>query len=154
MDDILQFLLIAGIIVIGIVKQFKKEAKRTLTTAPLCPCRTLTLTMTHCPFPKAGERLMADISPKVPNRNRNPFPQLKKNTNSLLQNIFLEEILQIHPPNLLRLRRNRRFLLLHPYSKSPKLIPNMRSIRQKKHEKLLSGRKYCNESINKRKVES
>ena len=88
MDDILQFLLIAGIIVIGIVKQFKKEAKKNADNSPLCPCRTLTLTMTHCPFPKAGERLMADISPKVPNRNRNPFPQLKKNTNSLLQNIF------------------------------------------------------------------
>lgn len=154
MDGILQFLLIAGIIVIGIAKQFKKEAKRTLTTVPLCPCRIRILTMTHCPFPKAGERLMADISPRAPNRNQSLLLQQKKNTNSLLQNIFLEEILQIHPPNLSRLRRNRRLLLLHPYSKSPKLIPNMRSIRQKRQEKLLSGRKYYNESINKRRVKS
>ena len=152
MDDILQFLLIAGIIVIGIVKQFKKEAKKNADNSPAMPMPDTDFDDDALPIPESWGKTY--ISPKVPNRNRNPFPQLKKNTNSLLQNIFLEEILQIHPPNLLRLRRNRRFLLLHPYSKSPKLIPNMRSIRQKKHEKLLSGRKYCNESINKRKVES
>ena len=37
MDDILQFLLIAGIIVIGIVKQFKKEAKKNADNSPAMP---------------------------------------------------------------------------------------------------------------------
>ena len=37
MDGILQFLLIAGIIVIGIVKQFKKEAKKNADNNPAMP---------------------------------------------------------------------------------------------------------------------
>ena len=78
MDDILQFLLIAGIIVIGIVKQFKKEAKRTLTTAPLCPCRTLTLTMTHCPFPKAGGKTYGGYIPEGPRPEPKPVSTAKE----------------------------------------------------------------------------
>ena len=37
MDGILQFLLIVGIIVIGVVKQFKKEAKKNAENRPAMP---------------------------------------------------------------------------------------------------------------------
>ena len=153
MDGILQFLLIAGIIVIGIAKQFKKEAKKNADNSPAMPMPDTDFDDDALPIPKGWGETYGGYIPEGPQPEPSLLLQQKKNTNSLLQNIFLEEILQIHPPNLSRLRRNRR-LLLHPYSKSPKLIPNMRSIRQKRQEKLLSGRKYYNESINKRRVKS
>ena len=154
MDDILQFLLIAGIIVIGIVKQFKKEAKKNADNSPAMPMPDTDFDDDALPIPESWGKTYGGYIPEGPRPEPKPVSTAKEEYQFSSSKHILEEILQIHPPNLLRLRRNRRFLLLHPYSKSPKLIPNMRSIRQKKHEKLLSGRKYCNESINKRKVES
>ena len=37
MEDVLKFLLIAGVIIIGIVKQFKKEAKKNADKKPVMP---------------------------------------------------------------------------------------------------------------------
>ena len=143
MDGILQFLLIVGIIVIGVVK----KQRRTLRTGLLCLCRKMILTKAHYPFLKPGETHMVDLFPKVPTPKYPPFRQQKKNINSLLQNIFLEEILQIHLPSIPQLIRNRRFLLLCPLRKNLKPIPNIPFIRQKKRGKPSSGRKYYNGSI-------
>ena len=147
MDGILQFLLIVGIIVIGVVKQFKKEAKKNAENRPAMPVPEMILTKAHYPFLKPGETHMADLFPKVPPPKYPPFRQKKKNINSLLQNIFLEEILQIHLPSIPQLIRNRRFLLLCPLRKNLKPIPNTPFIRQKKRGKPSSGRKYYNGSI-------
>ena len=147
MDGILQFLLIAGIIVIELLSSSRKKQRRTLRTGLLCLCRKMILTKAHYPFLKPGETHMADLFPKVPPPKYPPFRQKKKNINFLLQNIFLEEILQIHLPSIPQLIRNRRFLLLCPLRKNLKPIPNTPFIRQKKHGKPSFGRKYYNGSI-------
>ena len=154
MDGILQFLLIAGIIVIGVVKQFKKEAKKNAENRPAMPVPENDIDEDALPIPEAWERRMADLFPKVPPPKHPPLRQQKKNINSQLQNIFLEEILQTHLPSIPQLLRNRRFLLLRPLRKNLKPIPNTPFIRQKKRGKPSFGRKYYNGSINTWRIES
>lgn len=61
MEDILQFLFIAGFIIISIVGQLKKESKKapTINLTPLC--RKKRLTKMQCPSRKVGEDLMLTI---------------------------------------------------------------------------------------------
>ena len=147
MDGILQFLLIAGIIVIGVVKQFKKEAKKNAENRPAMPVPENEIDEGALPIPEAWGNTYGGFIPEGPAPQYPPFRQQKKNINSLLQNIFLEEILQIHLPSIPQLIRNRRFLLLCPLRKNLKPIPNTPFIRQKKRGKPSSGRKYYNGSI-------
>ena len=147
MDGILQFLLIVGIIVIGVVKQFKKEAKKNAENRPAMPVPENDIDESALPIPEAWGNTYGGFIPEGPPPKYPPFRQKKKNINSLLQNIFLEEILQIHLPSIPQLIRNRKFLLLCPLRKNLKPIPNTPFIRQKKRGKPSSGRKYYNGSI-------
>mgnify|MGYP000834983885 CR=1 FL=1 len=53
MDGILQFLLIVGIIVIGVVKQFKKEAKKNAENRPAMPVPENDIDEGALPIPEA-----------------------------------------------------------------------------------------------------
>lgn len=154
MDGILQFLLIAGIIVIGVVKQFKKEAKKNAENRPAMPVPENDIDEDALPIPEAWGKTYGGFIPEGPTPKHPPLRQQKKNINSQLQNIFLEEILQIHLPSIPQLLRNRRFLLLRPLRKNLKPIPNTPFIRQKKRGKPSFGRKYYNGSINTWRIES
>ena len=55
MDGILQFLLIVGIIVIGVVKQFKKEAKKNAENRPAMPVPENDIDESALPIPEAWE---------------------------------------------------------------------------------------------------
>ena len=67
MDGILQFLLIVGIIVIGVVKQFKKEAKKNAENRPRRPVpEKLDPTKAGLPIPEAWGNTYGGFIPEGP----------------------------------------------------------------------------------------
>ena len=147
MDGILQFLLIVGIIVIGVVKQFKKEAKKNAENRPAMPVPENDIDESALPIPEAWGNTYGGFIPEGPAPKIPSVPTEKEEYQFSASNIFLEEILQIHLPSIPQLIRNRKFLLLCPLRKNLKPIPNTPFIRQKKRGKPSSGRKYYNGSI-------
>lgn len=88
MDGILQFLLIVGIIVIGVVKQFKKEAKKNAENRPAMPVPENDIDESALPIPEAWGNTYGGFIPEGPAPKIPSVPTEKKNINSLLQNIF------------------------------------------------------------------
>ena len=66
MDGILQFLLIAGIIVIGVVKQFKKEAKKNAENRPAMPVPENDIDEGALPIPEAWGNTYGGFIPEGP----------------------------------------------------------------------------------------
>ncbi len=77
MDGILQFLLIAGIIVIGIVKQFKKEAKKNADNNPAMP-----LPDVDNPLPECWGKTYGGYIPEGPEVAEKPKPVSKPSAKS------------------------------------------------------------------------
>lgn len=147
MDGILQFLLIVGIIVIGVVKQFKKEAKKNAENRPAMPVPENDIDEGALPIPEAWGNTYGGFIPEGPAPQIPSVSTTKEEYQFSASKHILEEILQIHLPSIPQLIRNRRFLLLCPLRKNLKPIPNTPFIRQKKRGKPSSGRKYYNGSI-------
>ena len=66
MDGILQFLLIVGIIVIGVVKQFKKEAKKNAENRPAMPVPENDIDESALPIPEAWGNTYGGFIPEGP----------------------------------------------------------------------------------------
>lgn len=66
MDGILQFLLIVGIIVIGVVKQFKKEAKKNAENRPAMPVPENEIDEGALPIPEAWGNTYGGFIPEGP----------------------------------------------------------------------------------------
>ena len=66
MDGILQFLLIVGIIVIGVVKQFKKEAKKNAENRPAMPVPENDIDEGALPIPEAWGNTYGGFIPEGP----------------------------------------------------------------------------------------
>jgi len=77
MDGILQFLLIAGIIVIGIVKQFKKEAKKNADNSPAMPIPE-DIDEDAMPIPQGWGKTYGGYIPEGPEIKPEPAPAAKK----------------------------------------------------------------------------
>ena len=78
MDGILQFLLIAGIIVIGIVKQFKKEAKKNADNKPAMPLPEEEIDEDAMPIPQGWGKTYGGYIPEGPEAEAAPAPTTKK----------------------------------------------------------------------------
>lgn len=78
MDGILQFLLIAGIIVIGIVKQFKKEAKENADNSPAMPLPEEEIDKDAMPVPQIWGKTYGGHIPEGPEIETAPAPAAKK----------------------------------------------------------------------------
>lgn len=76
MDGIIQFLLIVGIIVIGIVKQFKKEAKKNADDRELMPLPEDDMDEDVMPIPEGWDTTYGGFIPKGPKQE--PKPALKE----------------------------------------------------------------------------
>lgn len=74
MDGIIQFLLIAGIIVIGIVKQFKKEAKKNAEDRPAVPLPDDDMDDTM-PIPESWGKTYGGFIPEGPKQEPKPIPK-------------------------------------------------------------------------------
>ena len=77
-DGILQFLLIAGIIVIGIVKQFKKEAKKNADNNPAMPLPEGEIDEDAMPIPQSWGKTYGGYIPEGPEVETTPAPATKK----------------------------------------------------------------------------
>ena len=144
MDGILQFLLIAGIIVIGIVKQFKKEAKKNADNNPAMPLPEGEIDEDAMPIPQSWGKTYGGYIPEGPEVETTPAPATKKeyqfssskhifggdSANTSPKPVTAPPKQKISPPRLLR--------------KLPNLTPNTPFTQRKKHEKLSFGRKYYN----------
>ena len=78
MDGILQFLLIAGIIVIGIVKQFKKEAKKNAENSPTMPMSEDDIDEDTLPIPEIWGKTYGGFIPEGPAPQTSPVPTAKE----------------------------------------------------------------------------
>ena len=78
MDDILQFLLIAGIIVIGIVKQFKKEAKKNADNSPAMPMPDTDFDDDALPIPESWGKTYGGYIPEGPQPEPKPVSTAKE----------------------------------------------------------------------------
>lgn len=147
MDGILQFLLIVGIIVIGVVKQFKKEAKKNAENRPAMPVPENDIDEGALPIPEAwgntyGGFIPEGPAPQIPSvsttKEEYQFSASKHifggdSTNTSPKHTTTHPKQKISPP------------LSTPQNLKP--IPNTPFIRQKKRGKPSSGRKYYNGSI-------
>lgn len=147
MDGILQFLLIVGIIVIGVVKQFKKEAKKNAENRPAMPVPENDIDESALPIPEAWGNTYGGFIPEGPAPKIPSVPTEKEEYQfSASKHIFGGDSTNTSPKHT----------TTHPKQKiSPPLstpqnlkpIPNTPFIRQKKRGKPSSGRKYYNGSI-------
>ena len=78
MDGILQFLLIAGIIVIGVVKQFKKEAKKNAENRPAMPVPENDIDEDTLPIPEAWGKTYGGFIPEGPTPQTPSAPTAKE----------------------------------------------------------------------------
>ena len=78
MDGILQFLLIAGIIVIGIAKQFKKEAKKNADNSPAMPMPDTDFDDDALPIPKGWGETYGGYIPEGPQPEPKPVATAKE----------------------------------------------------------------------------
>ncbi|MBD9094431.1 MAG: hypothetical protein EGQ20_18170 [Bacteroides oleiciplenus] len=98
MDGILQFLLIAGIIVIGIVKQFKKEAKKNADNSPAMPIPEEDMDDTAMPIPQGWGKTYGGYIPEGPEQEPEPAPIAKKEYQfSASKHIFGRDSEDVHP---------------------------------------------------------
>lgn len=72
MDGILQFLIVAGIIVIGIAKQFKKEAKKNAENKPAMPLPDEEMDNDAMPFPESWGKTYGGFIPEGPEEEAEP----------------------------------------------------------------------------------
>ena len=124
MDGILQFLLIVGIIVIGVVKQFKKEAKKNAENRPAMPVPENDIDEGALPIPEAWGNTYGGFIPE------GPAPQIPSVSTTKEEYQF---------------SASKHIFGGDSTNTSP--IPNTPFIRQKKRGKPSSGRKYYNGSI-------
>lgn len=81
MEDVFKFLLVAAVIVIGLVKQFKKEADKNADKSPDIPMPDV-----DNPLPEYwGEDTYGALFPKAPNRQKSPsrYPNRLPNPSTL-----------------------------------------------------------------------
>ncbi len=101
MDDILQFLLIAGIIVIGIVKQFKKEAKKNADNKPAMPIPEEDMDDTAMPMPQGWGKTYGGYIPEGPEQELKPAPIAKEEYQfSASKHIFGGDAADAHPQHV------------------------------------------------------
>lgn len=147
MDGILQFLLIAGIIVIGVVKQFKKEAKKNAENRPAMPVPENDIDEGALPIPEAWGNTYGGFIPEGPAPHPPSAPTAKEEYQfSASKHIFGGDSTNTSPKHTTTPPKQK----ISPPPSTPqnlKPIPNTPFIRQKKRGKPSFGRKYYNGSI-------
>lgn len=78
MEDILQFLVIASVIVVGIVRQFKKEAKKNADNRPAMPMPKKENSDNTMPVPESWRKTYGGYIPEGPAEETNPVPTMKR----------------------------------------------------------------------------
>lgn len=66
MEDVFKFLLVAAVIGIGLIRQFKKEADKNAKNKPVNPIPHTDLNKETCPFPAEEEETYGGYIPKGP----------------------------------------------------------------------------------------